>query len=142
MILPISLTAAAAAAFINLWLGIRIGQVRTSEKVSIGDGGNEKVIRRMRAQANFVEFTPFVLILIALIELAAGTSTWLWAVMAVYMVARIAHAFGMDGMAKARPIGIMLTLLIMTGLAGYAVYIAHSSDGKITSPATEAVPAG
>ena len=45
-------------------------------------------------------------------------------------------------MAKARPIGIMITLLIMTGLAGYAVYIAHSSDGKITSPATEAVPAG
>ena len=142
MILPISLSAAAAAAFINLWLGIRIGQVRTSEKVFIGDGGNEKVIRRMRAQANFVEFTPFVLILIALIELATGTSTWLWAVMAVYMVARIVHALGMDGMAKGRPIGIMLTLLIMTGLAGFAVYTANSSDGKITAPATEAVPAG
>lgn len=142
MILPISLSAAAAAALINLWLGIRIGQVRTSEKVSIGDGGNEKVIRRMRAQANFVEFTPFVLILIALIELATGTSTWLWAVMAVFMIARIVHALGMDGMAKGRPIGIMLTLLIMTGLAGYAAYIAHGSDGKITEPATEAVSAG
>lgn len=142
MILPISLTAAAAAAFINLWLGIRVGQVRTSEKVSIGDGGNEKVIRRMRAQANFVEFTPFVLILIALLELATGTSTWLWAVMAVYMLARIAHAFGMDGVARARPIGISLTLLIMTGLAGYAVYVAHSSDGKITAPAAEILPAG
>lgn len=142
MILPVSLTAAAAAAFINLWLGIRIGQVRASEKVSIGDGGNEKVIRRMRAQANFVEFTPFVLVLIVLLEMAVGTSTWLWAVMAVYMLARIAHAFGMDGMARARPIGIMLTLLIMTGLAGYAVYVAHSSDGRVTAPAAEMVPAG
>lgn len=142
MILPISLSAAAAAAFINLWLGIRIGQVRTSEKVSIGDGGNEKVIRRMRAQANFVEFTPFVLILIVLLELATGTSTLLWAAMAVFMVARIVHALGMDGMAKGRPIGIMLTLLIMTGLAGYAVYVAHSSDGTITTPASEAVSAG
>lgn len=142
IILPISLTAAAAAAFINLWLGIRIGQVRTSEKVSIGDGGNEKVIRRMRAQANFVEFTPFVLVLIALVELATGTSTWLWAVMAVYMVARIVHALGMDGMARGRPIGITLTLLIMTGLAGYAVYVAHSSDGTITEPVAEAVSAG
>ena len=142
MILPISLSAAAAAAFINLWLGIRIGQVRTSEKVSIGDGGNEKVIRRMRAQANFVEFTPFVLILIVLLELAIGTSTLLWAAMAVFMVARIVHALGMDGMAKGRPIGIMLTLLIMTGLAGYAVYVAHSSDGTITTPASEAVSAG
>ena len=142
MILPVSLTAAAAAAFINLWLGIRIGQVRTSEKVFIGDGGNEKVIRRMRAQANFVEFTPFVLILIALLEVATGTSTWLWAVMSIYMLARIAHAFGMDGLPKARPIGISLTLLIMTGLAGYAVYVAHSSDGKITAPAAEVLPAG
>ena len=142
MILPVSLTAAAAAALINLWLGIRIGQVRASEKVSIGDGGNEKVIRRMRAQANFVEFTPFVLVLIVLLEMAVGTSTWLWAVMAVYMLARIAHAFGMDGMARARPIGIMLTLLIMTGLAGYAVYVAHSSDGRVTAPAAEMVPAG
>ena len=142
MILPVSLTAAAAAAFINLWLGIRIGQVRTSEKVSIGDGGNEKVIRRMRAQANFVEFTPFVLILIALVELAVGTSTLLWAAMAVYMLARIAHALGMDGMPKGRPIGIMLTLLIMTGLAGYSVYVAHSSDGKITAPPAEAISVG
>lgn len=142
MILPISLTAAAAAAFINFWLGIRIGQVRTSEKVSIGDGGNDKVIRRMRAQANFVEFTPFVLILIILLELAIGTSPWLWAAMAVYMLARIAHAFGMDGVARARPVGITLTLLIMTSLAGYAVYVARSSDGKIMAPAAEMVPAG
>jgi uncharacterized membrane protein YecN with MAPEG domain len=142
MILPVSLTAAAAAAFINLWLGIRVGQVRTSEKVSVGDGGNEKVIRRMRAQANFTEYTPFVLILIALIEVATGTSTWLWAAMAVYMLARIAHAFGMDGVARARQVGIMLTLLIMAGLAGYAVYIAHNSDGKITAPADEILPAG
>ena len=95
----------------------------------------------MRAQANFVEFTPFVLILIALVEMAAGTSTLLWAVMAIYMVARIAHALGMDGLPKGRPIGIILTLLIMTGLAGYAVYIAHSSDGKITAPA-EVISAG
>jgi hypothetical protein len=51
MILPIALTAAAAAAIVNLWLGIRIGQVRTREKISIGDGGNEALIRRMLALA-------------------------------------------------------------------------------------------
>lgn len=142
MILPISLTAAAAAAFINLWLGIRVGRVRTSEKVSVGDGGNEKVIRRMRAQANFVEYAPFVLILIALLEAATGTSTWLWAVMAVFMLARIAHAFGMDGLMPARGAGIAVTMLVMAGLAGYAVYVAHSSDGRITAPAAEVLPAG
>lgn len=145
MILPISLTAAAAAGLINLWLGIRIGRVRTAEKISVGDGGNERLIRRMRAQANFVEFTPFVLILIFLIELATGTSLLLWGVMALYMVARIAHAFGMDGIGGARVAGILVTMLTLLGLAGYAVYVAQASDGRISNipaSAIETVPTG
>ena len=55
MKLEITLVIAAAAALINIWLAMRVGRVRTSEKVSVGDGGNELVIRRMRAHANFVE---------------------------------------------------------------------------------------
>ncbi len=141
MLLPIALTTAAAAAIVNLWLGIRIGQVRTREKISVGDGGNDALIRRMRAQSNFVEFAPFVLILIALIEMATGTSLWLWAASAVFIVARIAHAFGMDGNDKARGIGILFTMLITLGLALYGAYVAQTSDGAAT-PAPSVVAAG
>jgi uncharacterized protein len=141
MILPIALTAAAAAAIVNLWLGIRIGQVRTREKISIGDGGNEALIRRMRAQANFVEFAPFALILIALLELATGTSLWLWAASALFIIARIAHAFGMDGKPFGREAGILLTMVITLGLALYAAYIAQTSAGRI-SATTEAIVTG
>lgn len=141
MILPISLTAAAAAALLNFWLGLRIGQTRGREKISIGDGGSEPLIRRMRAQANFVEFTPFVLILIALIELATGTSTWLWIVAAVYIVGRIAHGIGMDGNMKARTLGTAITMLTMVGLALYAAYIPFSSPGRISEPVGDVVPA-
>jgi uncharacterized protein len=140
MILPISLSAAAAAGLINLWLAIRIGQVRTKEKISVGDGGNDKVMRRMRAQANFVEFTPFILILIVLVEMATGTSTWLWAVSALYFIARIAHGLGMEADGKGRGIGIMVTMLAMVGLSLYAAYVAHFSEGKISEPAAEIVP--
>jgi uncharacterized protein len=141
MILPIALTTAAAAAIVNLWLGIRIGQVRTREKISIGDGGNEALIRRMRAQANFVEFAPFVLILVALLELATGTSLWLWGASALFIIARIAHAFGMDGNDKARGMGILFTMLITLGLALYGAYVAQTSDGKVL-PVSEAVANG
>jgi uncharacterized protein len=141
MILPIALTTAAAAAIVNLWLGIRIGQVRTREKISIGDGGNEALIRRMRAQANFVEFAPFVLILIVLLELATGTTLWLWGASALFIIARIAHAFGMDGNDKARGIGILFTMLITLGLALYGAYVAQTSDGKVL-PVSEAVANG
>jgi uncharacterized membrane protein YecN with MAPEG domain len=68
MILPVALSTAGGAALINLWLAIRVGQVRTKEKVSVGDGGNESVIRRMRAHSNFNEFTPIVLILLAAVR--------------------------------------------------------------------------
>jgi len=129
MLIPITLTMAAAAALINLWLAIRIAQVRGAEKVSVGDGGNERVIRRMRAQANFVEYTPFVLILIAAIELAGWGSDWLWIVGIVYMLGRIAHGFGMDGgtFGRGRSLGTWITLLTLLGLAGFAIYAATVS---------------
>src|SRR3546814_12733619 len=60
IILPISLTIAAGAALLNLWLALRVGRVRTREKVFIGDGGNDLLTRRMRAHSNFVENTAFV----------------------------------------------------------------------------------
>jgi uncharacterized protein len=149
MILPITLTAAGAAALINLWLAIRVGQVRTREKVMIGDGGNENVIRRMRAHANFTEFTPFILILIAALELATGTSIWLWAVSSLFLVGRLLHAFGMDGFMPGRMIGTIITMLSLVGLGGYAIYVAHTSDGTVTEiapdapdAAVEAVPEG
>ncbi len=126
MILPITLSAAAAAAIINIWLAIRCGQVRTAEKISMGDGGNEKLIARMRAHANFVENTPFVLVLIAALELAIGGGTALAVVAGVYMVGRVAHGLGMDGgsMAKGRMIGTMITLLTQLGLAIWAILTA------------------
>jgi uncharacterized protein len=140
MILPITLTAAGIAGLINLWLAIRVGQVRTSEKVSIGDGGNEAVIRRMRAHANFVEFTPIIVILIGVIELAMGDSpTWLWVVMSLFMAGRVAHGLGMDGgsFGKGRMIGTLITMITLLGLGVYAVALPHIGGGapEVASPA-------
>ncbi len=137
MILQTSLSIAGACALVNLWLAIRIGQVRTREKISVGDGGNEALIRRMRAHANFIEFTPIVLILLALVELAVGGSIWLWIAGGAYVVGRIAHALGMDGLAGARPVGILSTMLIMLGLAVYAIAIPQISGGTISAPAAQ-----
>ncbi len=139
MILPITLTIAGAAALVNIWLMIRVGQVRTSEKVSVGDGGNDKVIRRMRAHANYGESLPIVLILIAVIELANGSASWLWVVGGVYLLGRVAHGIGMDGgkLGKGRMVGTILTLLVMLGLGAYAISIPYlTSMDKSTAPTT------
>lgn len=126
MVLPVTLCAAAAAALMTLWLGLRIGQIRVSQNVIHGDGGVPLLTRRMRAQLNFVEYTPFVLALIAAIELAGKGGSWLAWVTAAYFAGRVLHPFGMDaeGPHKARAAGVILTLLTLLGLAVVAVLTA------------------
>lgn len=125
--LPITLTIAAVAALLNIWLGVRVTQVRIAAKVMTGDGGDPRVLSRMRAQANFVEYAPFVLILMGLIERAGGPQTWLWIVGAVFILARIAHAFGMDRPAPNpfRAGGIFVTIGVLLVLAIDAIAIPY-----------------
>lgn len=126
MLLPTTLSLTAAAAVINFWLALRCGQVRAKAKISIGTGGNDLMERRMRAQLNFVENTPWVLLLIAGIELAGKGGAWLAPVGAIYMAGRVAHGLGMDGTAleKGRSIGTLITMLTQLGLAVVAVLVA------------------
>jgi uncharacterized membrane protein YecN with MAPEG domain len=126
MVLQTTLCLAAAAAIINLWLSMRIGQLRMKGRILYGDGGDEMLIRRMRAHANFVENTPLVLILIGMIEIAGKGGTWLAIVGAIYMLARLGHAIGMDGGAahRLRSLGALITMLTLVGLAVMALLVA------------------
>ena len=135
--LPITLTIAGAAALLNLWLSVRVSLLRRRHRVSIGHAGNEQVETRMRAHANFIEYTPLFLILLGLIELARGSQTWLWATAIAFVLGRLAHAFGMDRPApNALRIGGMLaTYLPLIALAGYALalpYLERSSSASIS----------
>jgi uncharacterized protein len=126
--LPITLTIAAGAALVNIWLMIRCGQARTKNKVSIGDGGDDFLIRRMRAHANFVESAPFVLILIAALEATQSAGQWLWWVGILFIFGRLAHGLGMDGgtLGKGRMVGTLITMLTLLGLAGYALWTVYT----------------
>jgi uncharacterized protein len=126
MLLLTTLCLAAAAAVINLWLGIRIGKLRQAEKIIHGDGGNALLTRRMRAQSNFIENVPLALILFALIELTGKGGQWLALVGAVFMLGRVAHGLGMDSEKPNAPrtIGALVTMLTLLGLAVVALLLA------------------
>ena len=142
-LLPVTLVLAGGCALIDLWLMIRIGQVRRAEKVWVGDANSEPLVRRMRAQANLVETAPFVLILVGLIEFSVGTSWWLWAAAAAFLIARVAHPFGMDGAARARMLGAGLTMALLLVLAIWAIAIPFTAHrGGNAEVPIEAVPQG
>lgn len=124
-ILPITLSTAAAAAVLNIWLSSRVVLARRPLKISVGDGGSEAVLRRMRAHANFAEYAPIFLILLAAIELAGGNSLVLWVVAVAFVLARVSHGLGMDAGSPRllRMIGMMTTTFVSAGLAVYAIML-------------------
>ena len=126
MILQTTLSIAAAAALINIWIFVRVVRVRLSGQVIHGDGGNPLLAKRMRAHLNFAENVPIVLILIGLIEMTGKGAGWLAYVGAAFMLARVAHVIGMDS-DKPSPFragGVMATLATQVGLGAVAVLIA------------------
>jgi uncharacterized membrane protein YecN with MAPEG domain len=124
MPVPVTLGAAAACTLLNFWLGWRIAQHREDFKVSVGDGGHEPLLRRMRAQANFVENAPFVLILLAGLELSGANRLVLGLIAAIFILARISHAIGMDSAENGRwrMVGMMGTMFTTLVLAGWAIF--------------------
>jgi uncharacterized membrane protein YecN with MAPEG domain len=99
---PVTLASTVASTLLNLWLGGRIAALRKQFRVSVGDGGHEPLLRRMRAQANFIENAPFVLILLGGLELSGANRAGLAAIAVIFIVARILHPIGMDGSEKQR----------------------------------------
>lgn len=90
---------------------------RVKFKIDIGDGGNELMRQRIRAQANFVEYVPIALLLIILVEVSKTGPAWLPAAMAVTLiVARLWHAQGLlssPGTSTGRFMGANLTALVI-----------------------------
>lgn len=112
---------AALLAPLYLWLCVRVIQARRMAKVTVGDGGDALLVRRMRVQANFADYVPFILVLIGLAE-SLATPAWLLHMLgAVLLAGRLAHGIGMsqpDETLALRRIGMASTFSVLTVAAG------------------------
>lgn len=131
-ILPITLTIAGASALLAVWLGLRVSLLRRRKHVSIGHGDDPAIEARMRAHANFAEYVPLFLILLGLVEAAAGPSLWLWCAAILFILGRLAHPFGMERPAPnlLRVASIAITWAVLIGLAAYALAIPYLHTGR------------
>lgn len=121
---------AAANALILTWLSFRIGGLRHSLKISIGDGGHPIMIRAMRGQANFTENVPMALILLVLMALL-GTPVWVLHIFGIMLVlGRILHGIHFlseDAPGWQRALGALSTIAVQVlaalGLVGHGLFI-------------------
>jgi uncharacterized membrane protein YecN with MAPEG domain len=68
---------------------------RGQYKAIHGDGGNDGLSKRIRAHANFAEYVPLILLLLAFLEASGGNHTALRIMLIALVVARVLHPFGM-----------------------------------------------
>lgn len=100
--MPLFITSITALALVPIFfvLFVRVSKARSRGNVSIGDGGDVMLLLQIRRHGNFIEWVPFVLIVMALAEMRGGAVMWLTAAGAVFVAGRVLHPIGLD---PARP---------------------------------------
>ena len=112
-------------ALILLWLAYNIVKFRRTEQVELGDGGSEKGVRHIRAQANAIENIPITLLLFAIYEINGGSMYVLHAIGILLVFARIIHPLGLvskKGVSFGRYYGTLITWLAIIALALLNIY--------------------
>ena len=98
--------------------------VRRSSKVAYGDDNNKKLIKAIRAHANFFEFTVFFIISSFLLEILDANQIYVLFVNIVFLLGRISHAYSMlKEKTLFRVIGMMATLNIYALNCIYLLYL-------------------
>lgn len=82
-----------------LWfiaLSVKVVRQRRHSKISLGDGGNTQLQRAMRGHANFSEYVPLALLLIAMLELSQFPPYVLHGLGLTLLVARLLHGYALS----------------------------------------------
>ena len=110
---PITLLYASILGLLLIALSLGVIRERLQHRVSLGDGGVAELQRAGRRHGNFIEYVPFALLLVALVELN-GTSAWVvHALGATLVVGRVLHPLGLEaefGVRVPRVLGTVATL--------------------------------
>lgn len=103
-----------------IWLSWRVIVERQRTKVGLGDGGDADLQRAIRVHANFVEYTPLALVLLALVDVMAEYDWLIHGFGIALVLSRVLHAQGLGstaGYSRGRYFGTLGTWLVIVGLS-------------------------
>jgi uncharacterized protein len=124
---PISFTLlfAGCCALLQVLLTAMVIARRAQTGVSFLDGGDQPLLRRMRAHGNFSETAPMALLLMLLLELRGLHSTWLIGFGCALLLGRSLHAHSLltDNATWSRRGGMVLTIAVISIEAVCALWL-------------------
>lgn len=106
----------ALLAFWLLVLSLRVIQQRRAARVSLGAGGNTKLERAIRGQANFVEYVPLALLMLLILEQSRFSIYLLHLLGLALLIGRLLHGYAFAFTAHSRfgrSVGTALTYAVI-----------------------------
>lgn len=94
MYVPVTTLYASLLGILLIFLSARVSHNRRRAKVSLGHGEDIVLVRAVRAQGNFVEYVPFALFLLFLLEIEVSELWILHLLGSMLLLGRLLHAYG------------------------------------------------
>lgn len=119
---------AALLGLIYVALSANVIRTRRGRSVSLGDGGDQLLMRRIRGHGNFAEYVPIALILLAFLEVGGANAILVHILNALLVLGRLMHGFALSSLTL-RPIcrtgGMVLTfgVIIVAALGGLGLSV-------------------
>ncbi len=123
--MPVTAFYASLLAFLFVLLSARVIAQRREARIEIGFGESRELMRRSRVHANFAEYVPFALLLLAFAESLKVPSIALHVLGLALLAGRLLHAYGLSQtphILKWRTLGMVLTLATI-GLAAFLCFL-------------------
>ena len=123
---------AGVLALFFLMLSWRVIQFR-QHGIPLGDGGDPRMLRRIRAHGNFAEYVPLILVMMGFMEMGHTSVYVLHALGIGLLVSRFLHGYALSFTDRFRfgriwgaaltfaVLGICAILCVMQGLRGMAI---------------------
>ena len=111
---------------IFIFLLVRVSARRSEVKASIGHANDAALHERIRRHGNFVEWVPFVMILMLLAEANGGNSTAVHSAGGLLVLGRVLHPLGLKADSPSHPLRIAGNLLNLVATVILAVVIARA----------------
>ena len=111
---------AALSTLLILVLAVRVVAYRRAHRIGLGDNNDAELRKRIRAHGNAIEYLPFGLILLLVLELNQTAPLLLHVFGIVLLLARLAHAWGVShhsGLSPGRAAGVVLTFGVLAAMA-------------------------
>ena len=125
MSVTITLLYAALLGIVGFILQCLVGPLRGRHNVSLDHGGHKDLNEAIRRHGNWAENVPYILLMMALIEINGASKGWLHALGLLLLASRMIHPMGMDANRMAHPlriVGMAGTVFSTVGVIGTALY--------------------